>query len=406
MLIKYIRLSALLVICGLLAGCTKASSLNGESCMTPLLTEIPSPMPQMSHETMPNIPERQPMPEWWQPQLNLFQRMEYHSKLGRYSDYASDIVLLKDDLWISYDETVVRYDIVTGKLSYYKVSGPIKDNFYFDDLFVTSDGNLWAVGIDMSEDHHYTALAHYNPETDSVKVVADEDDLFRQAGINSNDNLSNDHIFGELPNGEVAIVIGGRVYSYDLSTDTAKLLPGLDPRYKVETIAVSNDGNIWFSEHTYDDLNIREFNMTTHKVTDYGPALETIDDLAMNTTAVKTLMVDSQNRVWVAYFNRLDPDGEKGYVWKNLERSPLFISVYLPDLIYGWTGVSNLYEFSDGNIWFETGMGVIKLDTKTDQWCWSSPHADSGIAEDQNGNLWIVADGQIYKTSILPQSAP
>lgn len=403
MLSKLFRFSILFLVCGLLSGCTKASSLNGESCMTPLLTEIPSPIPQIFKEWLPIVPARKPIPEWWQPQLSSKELIGARQDDEKEYKEAGDIVQLNNDLWISFQTTVVRYDTASGNLKYYQGPELGTDTFLFEDLFISSDGTLWAGGTFISTEQNYIALSVFNPQTDTFEVVYDKDGYLIRTAKSATYTLSYAGFLAELPNQDLVINIGSRVLTYDPSSNTAQKIP---VQYEVATIAVSEDGKILFSVRDLDDWHIRTVNPETHQVTDYGSAVAFTDDLMSYENRLKTLFVDSKGQVWVSYLNRLDPDPDKGFIWKNLDRSPLLIDFYDPDYKYVWSSVSNMYEFSDGNIWFDTGMGIIKQDTSTDDWCWSSPLAEGGIAEDHNGNLWIVADGQIYKTSILPQSAP
>lgn len=398
MTVKSFRYIAIFLIFGLLADSAKSPGSAGKSCMTPTLASIPSPMPQRRYELDPKYPPSPSMPDWWQPQLNLFERMRYGYELGQYSTSLIDFVIQNNDLWIAYSTTVVRYNTLTEELMYYQVSRSDGNNISFRDLFVTTDGNLWA-GEYVFDDDGYLALAHFNPQTNSFVLVTDQDGLMSKARAKSEIEWDAFNILAEFPSGELAIATGGDIYSYDIKSNTAKKIFGDSQGFKVKTFAISQTGSIWFTVQSMDDLDIREYDPQTQQVYDYGPALVSLDDLAANDIAVKMLFVDSQNRVWDSYFSRLEPSQTKRYEWKLVDRSPIFVTPYISDFTYGWAYGSDTIQLSDGNIWMSTGVGIVKYDTKTDQWCWSSPQG-ANVVEDKNGNLWIVSGTQIYKSKI------
>ncbi len=108
-----------------------------------------------------------------------------------------------------------------------------------------------------------------------------------------------------------------------------------------------------------------------------------------------TLLIDSQDRLWldnIAYI-------ENGSLYQ-IQRSPLFISPIREAYNdYRYKSASVVLESSDGRMWFEHQNGMISLDPSKGEWCWFTTY-QSNIVEDSDHNLWMIADGKLYKNSL------
>jgi len=82
-------------------------------------------------------------------------------------------------------------------------------------------------------------------------------------------------------------------------------------------------------------------------------------------------------------------------------RSPIFITNILwSGLDYRWKSPKVVLESSDDRVWFQSDEnGMVWLDPDEEQWCWFTTEK-SNIVEDAEGNLWMIADGKLYKNAI------
>ena len=217
----------------------------------------------------------------------------------------------------------------------------------------------------------------------------------------------------DLSVGKLVFVLGWEIFTYDPTIRRAEKLLGLESGFRVNTIAISTNDVIWFT--TVNDYLIRSLNPETGMVKEYGEPPSLVRDEANQTglawDSSKAITVDNRGRVWVGYFDRLEPDENGNYAWQEVKRPVIFVddthiyetydyAVY----VYKWTSVFSVAQFSDGNMWFVTGIGVVRYDVAGDDWCWSATQPYWGtsfplITEDEHGNIWMVYIElpQIYK---------
>ena len=120
-------------------------------------------------------------------------------------------------------------------------------------------------------------------------------------------------LLAEEPDGTIIVVLNGQIYHYDPTTNSARLLLRADSGLEVESIAVSKDGNVWFTSRQ--DLAVRELDLSDGLIWYYGPP-PGMTELDAGYYAVnwmrKPFEVDSAGRVWVSDFGWLQRiDGSK-----------------------------------------------------------------------------------------------
>ena len=109
-----------------------------------------------------------------------------------------------------------------------------------------------------------------------------------------------------------------------------------------------------------------------------------------------SLFVDHSGQVWLGDLGWMNSNG----VWYKLLRSPLFITESAETALkYTWTRPSLVFESSNGLLWFQSANGMTSLDLKAEKWCWFTTE-QSNIVEDPEHNLWMVADGKLYKLEL------
>ena len=112
------------------------------------------------------------------------------------------------------------------------------------------------------------------------------------------------------------------------------------------------------------------------------------------------LYIDKYNHLWVDDRGWLENTSSENPAWHRVIRSPLFINLYFDGVgNYYWDRPKTMYQSTNEVFWFSADVGVIKLDPKNGDWCLLTTYS-SPVVEDDSQNLWIVADGQLYKNHI------
>jgi hypothetical protein len=392
------------VFINLLEGCTSTNESQASSCIPENKTTNYEPGLRRQEEY--TVSHRKPMPSWWAPQLN-------ETQLNVEMSSARDIVAQSGDtIWIATtpdnsgtDEpknSIIRYRTDTGEIKAHELLDENGFGRAVLDLFATHDGNLWIIFITNEYKHEYSILARYDPQKDEFSVVADRDRLLSPpTNIEMTWDGSAQPVISETPDESLVVALNGEIFLYYSATNEAKRILGRDKGLDVKTIATSKDGHIWFI--TGNDFSIRELDPVDGTIWNYGPPPGiTSDDSADRLTSMsKAIEIDDAGRVWVSDYGWLEPSQKTRYMWHPIARSPIFIHIDDPEYKYLWIRPEALYQFSDGNMWYQSGIGIVQFNMQSGSWCWKA--TESGpLAEDMNGNIWLVAHGQIYKYALRP----
>lgn len=366
----------------------------GTQCLVQPWAVLPSPMPQSKPEPAELFyPNSHYMPSWWKP-ISVDVNFELF-------DGYKKIAVGENGVWLVTDpyNGIVYYDITTKKVAQYRILDSQNIQFDVTDLYLANNGTLWVALSSTQPGGGYSALAQYRAEKDAFELVEDEEGLF----IQSKETLSDlsDKNLGELQDGRLVVLLGRVIYLYDPITNQAAVL--LDSE-KIVSITVGANNDIWLV--TYFDgytSKLKKVNPKTGQLIDYGipPGLKKQVDthFAELGQATRAIAVDEQGRIWVSFFDRLEPDQSGEYVWRSLELSPVFVNTYSPSWAYRWANVYETLVSSNGNIWFASDIGIVQYDTSSDSWCLSARvirFSDYPIAEGTDGSLWTVIGTQLY----------
>ncbi len=393
---KKIKFKLVVLFLGLsLIGCSINQRYQNTTCITPYDTSNYAPnIDRAEWGSKSSVPA---MPPWWEPQLE----KDRQSQLEKFSGY--DIAFRRNAMWIVYrtttrERTIMRYDMDTKEIRTYGIRDKDGNIYVAANLFETSDGTLWVRG---ESSQYYSILARYDDENDVFQVEMDKERLFAPpVESDRTRGLPTQPVFGETDDGKLVVALNGEIFTYNLKTNQADLILDREKGENVNTIALAETGQIWFT--SYNDLSIRMFDLEDGTLENYGPP-PVMDYPYPNYagTFLKAIEIDQQGRIWFLDYGMLELDENAQYVWQPIERSTIFISINNPEVEYVWIRPRLIYYFSDGNVWYSTGVGgggitIVEYDIEEDKWCWKATKAGP-LAEDDNGNIWLVAGSQIYK---------
>jgi len=261
-----------------------------------------------------------------------------------------------------------------------------------DELYQGKNGSLFA---DISFSNK-SALGLYNEKEGQFDLVK-----------NSNSIPDSIHV---LDNNGTLWILNNKdgIYSFDPSTSQLEKrvdIPDLVVQQLLDiygrTVAFAPDGSLYF-------LNFQDSGNT--ELIRYDPVSNKLERnveaeieywlglLYYLDTPVHSLYVDHLGNVWLEDQGWITPDG----AWYKVVRSPIFIAEEVPDipLKYVWVHPSILLESSDNRLWFSSANGMAWLDPQKGEWCWFTTY-QSNIVEDQQHNLWMIADNKLYKYSLI-----
>jgi len=194
---------------------------------------------------------------------------------------------------------------------------------------------------------------------------------------------------------------GGPIYSLDFKTLEIKQY--MDPR-KVwlqeegayvpeeyvrseDSLAFLEDGSFYFlDESLYKYLY--HFDPKTNQLTPVKIDLK-------NGPMFSYIYVDRSGNLWVSDQGWMDKAGK----WYELIPSPVFITTRVEATPIMWEHPSILLQSSDGRLWYGATNGAVSLDPKKGEWCWFTTYHPT-MVEDAGRNLWMVADGALYRNPL------
>jgi hypothetical protein len=249
-------------------------------------------------------------------------------------------------------------------------------------LYLSKDGSLWASILISGK----VMLGSYNDNKGQFELLNGSENLPNGASV-----LDNKGTFWIMSHND-------GIYSFDPVRN--KLEKNIDiPDLNVyelgiygKTAIFAPDGSLYFLNVQDDgDIELIRYNPTSSKLERDIPYYQYLDQ------AAASLYVDHLGNVWLEDRGWMSPDG----TWYKIVRSPIFIVEGVPDipLKYVWVRPSILLESSDNRLWFRSDNGMAWLDPQKGEWCWFTTY-QSNIVEDSDHNLWMIADGKLYKLAL------
>jgi hypothetical protein len=324
-------------------------------------------------------------------------------------DHASQILIMGASIWILPSDVtkIFQYDMNTQE---WKIYTTINNYFAVPaTLFITKDGTLWGIDTrteDFASRDQFSLLSKYNEITDRFEFVKDTDSVLENVSPTSyppyvaEDQNGLLWFFGSLPRDTDV-----NLYSFDPTSRKARInLTLSQPDWFPEpSLAIAKDGAIWFANGG-PKKQLVTYWPDTHQLKLYS-GLPNLNEIG----GAGYLFFDRTGRLWLSNKGWLDFTNPNEPTWYEIIPSPVFLTDHgwfpalgdgLPSR-YGWVAPYEISQTSNGWLWFTTSTGTIRLDLEKEEWCLFTTGI-SPVAEDENGNLWIVVFGKLYKYRLNP----
>ena len=247
-------------------------------------------------------------------------------------------------------------------------------------VYLAKDGKIWA-NLGFSG---FSYFALYNDKKGQFEYVEESENV--PVG---NLLLGNDGKFWILASKD-------GIYSFDTTSHEIERyvsMPDLESSGSLygSMATVALDGSLYFLNMTGEQqVRLIHFNPETNFF-EFVPGLDYLGDISYN------LFMDRSGRLWVGDLGWMETNG----TWYRIVRSPVFITDKGEGASLIWSQTSIVLESSNGFLWFQSDNGMTWLDPQKEKWCWFTTEK-SNIVEDQQQNLWMIADGKLYKYPLNP----
>ncbi len=262
-------------------------------------------------------------------------------------------------------------------------------------LFVAKDGSLWGVNFWNARQNSlkdYPLLSKYNEKTERFEF--DQYTKGIPAGWYSDGfSFVDDKILLDANGIFWFLVPKDAIYSYNPSTHEVKRRAEISD-HEVWYGTIAPDGKIYYViVAPPPQKGLFYFDPETDDVKGIDLTYSVYD-----TSYLPNVFSDHSGNLWLGGLGWMDANTK---VWYRLHPSPIFIGRSSEDPTISWQDPSIFMESSDKRLWFRSNNGLAWLDLQKEQWCWFTTY-QSNIVEDQEHNLWMIADGKLYKYPLKP----
>lgn len=202
---------------------------------------------------------------------------------------------------------------------------------------------------------------------------------------------------------------GGAIYSLDFKT--LKVKRHIDPRNAIwdedyyitpenyihqdDSLAFMEDGSFYFLDETPYNYYVPQIIDMYH----FNPEINKLEGLKAinleNGPPFFDIFTDRAGNLWVSDQGWMNQEGK----WHEIVRSPVFITTRMEATPIIWEHPRILLQSSNGVLWYSATNGLVSLDPQKGEWCWFTTYR-SDIVEDAEQNLWMIADGKLYKNPL------
>lgn len=277
------------------------------------------------------------------------------------------------------------------------------------ELFMTNDGSIWAhnyqkefisvfeppLDIGISQPQQDTLL----PTIPIFSKYDEKESLFEPDNSVTLSSSKLDNSWDRVlldENGLFWIFVQkDGIYSYDPASQSISRRVDLPGEMLIRSATLGSDGSIFFSD---DFASVFRFFSKTGEIARLGGTPLPFENAY--SLYFHNILIDHAGRLWFGDVGWAEPDTYT--TWYQLIPSPVFITDKVDRLpIHQWERPWLILESLNGLLWYKSSNGMVWLDPQKENWCWFTTE-QSNIVEDQQGNLWMIADGKLYKYSVNP----
>ncbi len=380
-------------------GITESTPIYSESCIPPIDEFVYSNKPDQSKPTPGNDLVVPPLSPW-----KLDTPLPKGRELGNYIQLIRNINGYTE-IWLEgptetisgetkYEFLIYRTDIEKWKI----ISAEIENSgVSVGRLFIAKDSSLWGqTGSSTFDIWHLkdkSALSKYNEENQRFEFVNTAQAIL--ADKNEKTSFPYWSILLQDTNGIFWILVHkDAIYSFDPVSHQTKRHVDI-PESLILEAEISPSGDIYYIEDwhklAYPISSVTE--MPLYKFSPQTGKTERVHIDLEPWPLFSNIKFDRNGRLWLDGIGFREPNGE----WYELQRSPVFVTNKIESSVDNrWKPPLILMESSDGRIWFRSSNGTVWLDLEQRKWCWFTTY-QSNIVEDSDHNLWMIADGKLYK---------
>jgi len=291
-----------------------------------------------------------------------------------------------DEIWIlGQNEFLIFYP---DTKSWELIDGQIKGEGKIPrGVFLASSGSIWGVGMMDWEDKKIPILSRYNENENFFEFVSDSESshISSVAAI----GLPVEDAFGRF----WMIINHNELYGFNPTTMKSHFYVDTSLSLLSPQIAIAPNAKIYILSIGLEKSELIQYDPEIEAATNIPILLHNTEGLPFN-----SLFLDQSGRLWFHDYGWLDSNGN----WYKVVRTPLFISDKTEyQFQYLWENPDIVLESSNGLLWFKSSMGLTWLNPQNGEWCRVTSYPAT-IAEDQKHNLWMLADGKLYKYPLNP----
>ena len=274
---------------------------------------------------------------------------------------------------------------------------------FVSDIFLTSDGSIWGRntwGWEKISPSSGPVLSKFNENTRQFEFASGA----LEVPYNDEQRFVNIEILVDKQDTFWLFVENDGLYHYDpISQQTTKQinLRGINGASPV----LSADGSIYFKDDSYEKyaLNNPNFSVFKEMLFKFIPATGELIELEIPNEPwpiFGDMFMTQSGQLWLGSIGYREPNGS----WYLVHSDINLYFEHAGDI--AWISPNIMLESSDGRLWLkkyiDSGLrneGTAWYDPKTGEGCMFT-NIPSNIIEDSQQQLWMFADGKLYRYSL------
>jgi hypothetical protein len=307
--------------------------------------------------------------------------------------FASDISAYNDEIWFRGETNIYRFNSDSEELSVYKLG----EYGYPYEMLVSSEGNIW-VKLKGSKSLIFLQYSKKDSKFEEIEINNSKGEKL----FTNDPRAQNWYTMADAENNKFWFVYEKILWLVDPVQNTADAVEDSD--LKIKTIAQGPiENSLWaIAENYLGDINVyimyenKFISVNNVRINELLAGNEIKYDFPIASDQWGRLWIS--NVGWLEYLQEAERYDEGQILAKTyrLLDSPVFVEKsFVHSYTYG--NVNDISVLSDGTIWYSSSVGIVRLDPKREEWCKVIKGGYPSVVETDNGNIWLVIDGQLYK---------